>query len=102
VPQSTGPISAASGPKYTILWGDVEEILLLKKFFPIVGTCLSCEYTAQQSCEMVRRWRIFGEFLGPAFSASPVQHIRQFGQLPVWKRTTGQKYNVHICYAGRP
>ena len=26
-------ISAASGPKFTILWGHVEEILLLNKFF---------------------------------------------------------------------
>jgi len=27
VPQTTGPISAANGPKFTILWGHVEEIL---------------------------------------------------------------------------
>ena len=33
VPQTTGSISAASGPKFTILWGHVEEILLLNKFF---------------------------------------------------------------------
>jgi len=32
VPQTTGPISAASGPKFTILWGHVEEILLLNIF----------------------------------------------------------------------
>ena len=32
VPQTTGPISAASGP-FTILWERVEEILLLNKFF---------------------------------------------------------------------
>jgi len=31
VPQTTGPISAASGPKFTILWEHV-EILLLNKF----------------------------------------------------------------------
>ena len=29
VPQTTGPISAASWPKFTILWGHVEEILRL-------------------------------------------------------------------------
>jgi len=29
VPQTTGPISAASGSKFSILWGHVEEILLL-------------------------------------------------------------------------
>ena len=33
LPQTTGSISAASGPKFTILWGHVEEILLLNKFF---------------------------------------------------------------------
>jgi len=43
VPQSTGPISAASGLKFTILWRHLEEILLLNKFFLIVDMCLSCE-----------------------------------------------------------
>jgi len=33
VPQTTGTISAASGPKFTILCRHLEEILLLKKFF---------------------------------------------------------------------
>ena len=33
VPETPEPISAASGPKLTILWGHVEEILLLNKFF---------------------------------------------------------------------
>jgi len=33
VPQTTGPISAASGPKFVILWRHVEEVLLLNKFF---------------------------------------------------------------------
>ena len=36
VPQTTGPISAASGPKFTILWEHVEEILLLKFFFRLL------------------------------------------------------------------
>jgi len=43
VPQTTGAISVASGSKFTILWGHVEEILLFNKFFPIVDMCLSCE-----------------------------------------------------------
>jgi len=30
---------------------------------PIVDTCLSCEYTARQSCAMVLRWR----FLWPHY-----------------------------------
>jgi len=33
VPQTPETISAASGPKFAILWGHVEEILLLNKFF---------------------------------------------------------------------
>ena len=62
VPQTNETISAASGPKFTILCGDVEEILLLNKFFPIVDKCLSCEDIARQSCRMVLDgdfWLIF-------------------------------------------
>ena len=33
VSQTPEPISAVSGPKFTILWGHVEDILLLNKFF---------------------------------------------------------------------
>ena len=33
VPQTTGSISAASGPKFTVLWGLMGKILLLSKFF---------------------------------------------------------------------
>ena len=33
VPQTPETISADSGPKFTILWARVEEILLLNKFF---------------------------------------------------------------------
>jgi len=33
LPQTPETISAASGSKFTILWGHVEEILLLNKFF---------------------------------------------------------------------
>ena len=33
VPQTKETISAASGPKFSILWGHVEEILLINKFF---------------------------------------------------------------------
>jgi len=55
VPQTTGPISAANLPKFTILWGHLEDILLLNKFFPIVDMCLSCEDIARQICAMVPR-----------------------------------------------
>jgi len=32
VPKTTGLISAARGPKFTILWGHLEDILLLNKY----------------------------------------------------------------------
>ena len=73
VPQTGQPISAASRPKFTILWIHVEDILLFNKFFPIVDTCLSCEDIARQSCGMVARWRFLATFLRPVFSASRVQ-----------------------------
>jgi len=58
VPQTPGPISAASAPKF-ILSGHVEEVLLFNNFFPIVDTSLSCEDIARQSCATVPRWRFF-------------------------------------------
>jgi len=59
VPQTNETISAASGPKFPILCGHVEEILLHNNFFPIVDTCLSCEDMDRQSCGVVPRWRLF-------------------------------------------
>jgi len=53
VPQTPEPISAVSGPKFTILSGPVEAVLL------IVDTFLSCEDMARQSCAMVPRLRFF-------------------------------------------
>jgi len=41
VPQTNETISVASGPKFTILRGHVEEILLLNKFcLPIIDNAL--------------------------------------------------------------
>ena len=62
VPQTGKPISAASGPKFTILWGHLEDILLLNKSFSIVDTGLSCEDIAGQSCAMVPRRRFLATF----------------------------------------
>jgi len=62
VPQTNERISAASGPKFTILWGHVGEISLLNNFFPIVDMCRSCEDIARQSCGMVPRWRFLATF----------------------------------------
>jgi len=52
----------------------MEELLLFNKFFPLVDTCLSCEYIAGQSCAMVPR-SPDGDFLSPVFLASCVQHV---------------------------
>jgi len=60
-------------------------------FFLIVDTCLICEDITGQSCAMVPRWQIFGDFLHPVFSASRMQHISdlhsKFALRPhyVWK-----------------
>ena len=60
VPQTRQQISAASRPKFTILWRHVEEISMFNKFFfRFVDTCFSCEDTARQSCAMVPKWRFF-------------------------------------------
>jgi len=75
VPQTNEMISAASRPKFTILWGYLEEILLFKNFFPIVDTCHSCEDIAREICATVPRRRFFDYFLRPAFPASRLQHI---------------------------
>ena len=91
VPQTNETISAASGPKFTILWGHLEDILLLNKFFPIVDTCLSCEDIVRQSCAMVTRSQFLATFLRPVFSASCVHHISDLhskftlGPHHVWK-----------------
>ena len=91
VTPTTGLISAARVPKFTILWEHVEDILLLNKFFPIIDTCLSCEDIAQQSCAMVPRWQFLATFLHPVFSASLVQQVSnlhpKFALRPhhVWK-----------------
>jgi len=91
MPQTKGSISADSGPKFTILWGHLQEVLLLNHFFPIVDTFISCEDIARQICAMVPRWRFLATFLRPVFSASHVQHVSdlhlKFALRPhhVWK-----------------
>jgi len=97
VPQTRQQISAASGPKFIVLSAHIQEVLLFNKFIPIVHTCLSCENIVRQSCTMVAHYTllysesIFGDFLGPAFPASHMQHISnmhsKFALRPhhVWK-----------------
>jgi len=65
------PLLSRSSPYCENMW----KRYCCLAFFPIVNMCLSCEDIARQSCAMVPRWRIFGDFLRPAFSASRVQHV---------------------------
>jgi len=72
VPQTRQQISAASGTKFAILWGDVGEILLL---------IADCRYIPQlrrfSSTKLCggAQMAIFASFLRPVFPASRVQHI---------------------------
>ena len=110
VPQTNETISAGSKP---------------------VDMCLNCEDIARQSCAMVTRWGFFGEiFASCIFSEWRVARFRAASYtkatrcVEVWQTSnlrrlrlgeeikkierkkieeiTGQKYNVHICYARRP
>jgi len=47
----------------------------LTGLFPIVDTCVNCEDIARESCAMVCRRVVFGDFLRLAFPASRVQQI---------------------------
>ena len=77
VPQTNERISAASGPKFTILWGHVGEILLLNKFFSDCRYMPSLQrYSPTKLCDGAQM-AIFGDFLRPAFAASRVQHISE-------------------------
>jgi len=73
VPQTRQQISAVSRPKFTILSGHVEVVLLLNNCFPIVYTCLSYEDIARQSCVMVPKWRFFASCI---FSEPRAVHFR--------------------------
>jgi len=75
VPQTRQQISAASGPKFTILYGHVGRYCCLIRFYPIVDTCLNCEDISRQICAMLPRRRNFSNFLRSAFPASHVQHV---------------------------
>ena len=101
VPQTRQRISAVSRPTFTILWGYVlwRTYRCLTSSFPIVDMCLSCEHIARQSCAMVPRWRLFGDFLGPVFPANSAQHVSDLHS----KFTLGPhhvtKYGRHPFYS---
>jgi len=76
VTQTTGPISAATGPKFTMLCGHVEEILLLNKFFRLLIRAL----VARIWPDKVVRWcpdGLFWRFFGSCISSEPrAAHFR--------------------------
>jgi len=53
-----------------------EDTCCLTCFFPIVDTCLSCEDIAPQTCAMMPRWRIFGDFLRPVFQRAACSKVQ--------------------------
>jgi len=61
LPDRSQPLVGWSSPYCVDMCG---RYCCLTSFFPIIGTCLSCEDRAQQSCAMVRRWRIWSVFCG--------------------------------------
>jgi len=91
VPQTGKPISAASGPKFTILWGHVEKILLFNKFFSDCQYMPSLRRYSPTKLRNGAQMGIFGDFLRPVFLASRLQHVsdlhRKFTLWPhhVWK-----------------
>jgi len=89
-----------SGPKFTILWGHVEDMSLLNKFF---SDCRYMPYLRRHSptklCDDAQM-AIFASFLRHVFSASRVQqvsgmhskfalmphHVRKYGRHPISDR----------------
>jgi len=74
MPQTNETISAASGPKFTILRGHVEEVLLLNIFSDCRYMLYLRRYSPTKLCDGAQM-AIFGDFLPPVFAASRVQHI---------------------------
>ena len=90
------PLVGRSSPycEEDLLW----RYCCLASFFPIDDMCLNCENITRQSCAMVPRWWLFGEFLGPAFPASGAQHISDLHSTVALGPHHVSKYGRHpIC-----
>jgi len=82
MPQTSGSISAASGPKFTIFWRHLEEILLLNKFFS------DCRYVPQlQRYSPTKLYNgaqmaIFGNFFASCIFSEPrAAHFRPTSEI---------------------
>ena len=72
VPQTPEPISGVSGPKFTILSGHVEEVLLLNKCF---SDCRYMPYLRRYDPTKLCDGSEMAIVLRPVFAASRVQRI---------------------------
>jgi len=74
VPQTPEPISAVNGPKFTILPGHVEEVLLLNKFFFRLSIHA---LVAKIWPDKVVRWCRDGDFFASCICSEPLAvHFR--------------------------
>jgi len=74
LPNGSQPLVGRSLPHCEDMW---RRYCYLTSFFPIVDTCLSCEDIARQSCAMVHRCRIFGDFFASSiFRELHAAHFR--------------------------
>jgi len=64
------PLIGRSSPYCEHIW---TRYCCLTSFFTIVNTCLNCEDTVRQSCEVVPRWR---------FALRP-HHVWKYGRHPI-------------------
>ena len=77
VPQTNETISPASGPKFTILWGHVEEILLLNKFFSDCRYMPSLRRHSPTKLWDGAQMAIFGDFFASRICSEPrAAHFR--------------------------
>ena len=91
--RSSQPLVGRSIPCYKDMW---RRYCCLTSFF---SDCLSCKDIARQSCAMVPRWSIFGDFLGPAFSASRTQYISNLHSKFALRPHHVSKYGRHPMFA---
>jgi len=73
VPQTRQQISAVIGPKLTVLYEHVGEILLFNKNFRFSIRALVAKI-ARQSCAMLRRWRFFASCISSEPRAAHFRH----------------------------
>ena len=86
--------NVVSGPKFTILSGHVEEVLLLKFFFRLSIHALIAKIWPDK----VVRWCRDGDFLRPVFAASRVQRISDLHSKFALRPHHMPKYGKHPIF----